>query len=69
MGLYVCTECAENGIDVKMPVDEIGVALMHQHLKSEHGVIATQFKDCDECGTSVLCLLGALAPTSCQEHQ
>lgn len=34
MSLLVCNQCASEGRETKIPYDDIGVALMHQHLKS-----------------------------------
>lgn len=35
--MYSCNLCKEQGEDFTAPADEIGAALMKQHLKSEHG--------------------------------
>ncbi len=41
-GFYICNMCKEVGKKseerFKVPADEIGVALMREHLKTEHGV-------------------------------
>lgn len=35
MAIMVCNQCKAEGKDTRIPYDEIGVALMEQHLK-EH---------------------------------
>lgn len=42
-GMYICNLCKrEDKIDpgesFKVPADELGVAIMKEHLKTEHGV-------------------------------
>lgn len=39
MSMYVCNACTEAGKDTRIPADEVGAALMQQHLLSEHGVL------------------------------
>lgn len=65
---YICNACADDGMDTTMPADEVGAALMQQHLASEHGVTALQFKTCGGCGNSIAVLLGSPAPESCEAH-
>lgn len=36
MADYVCNTCRDDGRDFRTPADEIGVALMHEHLRTEH---------------------------------
>lgn len=38
MALYYCNLCKDEGVSTSMPADEIGAALMQQHLLTEHGV-------------------------------
>ena len=37
-GEYVCNKCKDAGTDFRVPADEIGVAIMQEHLRTEHGV-------------------------------
>lgn len=39
-----CGLCEKDGKEFTVPIDEIGVAVMKQHLASEHG-IAEQVRD------------------------
>jgi hypothetical protein len=69
VSLYVCEACREVGKDMKIPADEVGAALMQQHLQSEHDVgLVTEFKACQECGQSVLTKLGQPGPRTCGDH-
>ncbi len=36
--MYVCQACRSAGKDFSVPADPVGVALMQQHLLSEHDV-------------------------------
>lgn len=45
--MFVCELCKTKGADFRTPVDEIGSALMEQHLISDHNLSA-EFKGNDE---------------------
>ena len=69
MSLYTCMACQSEGKEVQIPADEVGAALMQQHLKTEHGIaFASEFRRCRECDQSILVVLGAPPTTSCREH-
>lgn len=68
MSGLVCELCVEEDREFTVPSDEIGAAVMYQHLLSEHGVVALVMRTCGECGGPVACKLNQPAPTSCEEH-
>lgn len=35
-GEYVCNQCRDRGEDFRVPADEIGAAIMKEHLRKEH---------------------------------
>lgn len=67
--IYVCELCDENDKATLIPADEVGAALMQEHLKSEHGVVALAFKTCSGCGHSVAALYPPDdRPITCKDH-
>jgi len=66
---YVCELCKEVDQDFTVPFDEIGAAVMQQHLASEHHVaLLGKLRRCAECTQHVLCTLDSPGPASCREH-
>jgi hypothetical protein len=70
MAEYVCELCESKPF--RVPVDEVGAALMQQHLKSEHDLgLVAEFKRCGECDQAILCKIsefGGRPPATCKEH-
>ena len=38
MTMFYCNLCTKNGEEFEVPADEIGVAIMRQHLADKHDV-------------------------------